>query len=577
MRETVEQLVRDAVKSAVDAGELSFDADTVIDVGIERPRDASHGDWASSIALRLAKDAGTPPRDIATVIANHIADSADIADVEVAGPGFINMRLSQPALTRVVHEARSLDRAFGASQEGAGKRVQVEFVSANPVGPLHIGHGRWAALGESMARLLEHTGHEVAREFYVNDAGVQMENFGKSLAVRYLQLCGNETPMPENAYHGAYVRDIAQSIKDDVGEALVAFSESDRACELRERGYRAVLDQLKEFLADVGVDFDVWFSERSLYEGSPNKVEAALAVLRAGGYLYEADDALWFRSTDFGDDKDRVLVKADGTYTYFAPDIAYHKDKFDRGFDRVIDIWGADHHGYVTRMQSAVSALGHKGKLDIVIGQLVNVLRDGVPVRMSKRTGEMITFEELVDEVGADATRYWFLRRDTDQTVDFDIVKAVEQSAENPIYYVQYAYARICSIIRKAYGVHDEVDALVAEGTPIPEAFFADTLITALPLDVDLSGLKEPAELALVRKISEFPELVELAARELAPYKLTYYSEELAALFHQFYAQCRIIDENGVVDRARLALADATRRTLRTAFDLIGIDAPERM
>ncbi|MCL2819145.1 MAG: arginine--tRNA ligase, partial [Actinomycetia bacterium] len=504
--------------------------------------------------------------------------SADIDSVEVAGPGFINMRLAHPALMRIVSEARQLDRAFGSSDLGDGKRVQVEFVSANPVGPLHIGHGRWAALGDSMARILEHTGHEVEREFYINDAGAQMEKFGKSLSVRYLQLHDKDVEMPQDAYHGTYVTDIARAIKDDIGDAWVEASDEARQGYLRERGYKEVLAHLKEFLHSTGVDFDHWFSERTLYEGTPNDIEVALDGLRSDGHLYEKDGALWFRSTDFGDDKDRVLVKADGTYTYFAPDIAYHKDKFDRGFDRVIDIWGADHHGYVTRMMAAVEALGHPGALDVVIGQLVNVLRDGVPVRMSKRTGEMITFEELVDEVGADATRYWFLRRDTDQPVDFDITKAIEQSAENPLYYVQYAYARICSIIRKALGDPAQIEVL--EQSPscaIPSHLSADTLVATLPLDIDLSSLTEPGEMALIRKIGEFGEVVELASRDLAPHKLTYYAEELAAAFHQFYTQCRVIDEDGTVDRGRLALADATRRTLRVTFDLLGIAAPERM
>ena len=560
MRETIEQLVRDAVRSAVDAGELTLDGIEISELGIEHPRDPSHGDWASSVALRLAKTAGMNPRAIAQIIASHIAGSSDIESVEIAGPGFINMRLSQPALTRVVREVRELDRSFGSSNDGAGTRVQIEFVSANPVGPMHIGHGRWAALGDSMARILSHSGHDVQREFYINDAGVQMENFGKSLAVRYLQLHDIEAKMPEAAYQGAYVTDIAREIADEVGDAWVDSDPLEREVFLRERGYQKVMTHMREFLAATGVDFDVWFSERALYEGDPNEVDRALEVLRSDGRLYEKDDALWFRSSDFGDDKDRVLVKADGTYTYFAPDIAYHKDKFDRGFDRVIDIWGADHHGYVTRMKAAVASLGHPGALDVVIGQLVNIFRDGKPVRMSKRTGEMITFEELVDEVGADATRYWFLRRDTDQQVDFDIDVAVEQSAANPIYYVQYAYARICSILRKAFG----------EGT-------ADELAERLPLDIDLSGLTDPSELALVRKIAEFPEVVELAARDLAPFKLTYYAEELAAVFHQFYAQCRVIADDGTINEARLALVDATRRTLRVAFDLLGIAAPERM
>jgi len=561
VKDTVEQLVYDAVATAIETGELSLPNDFVLDTAVERPRDASHGDWASAIALRLAKPAKKNPREVAEVIARHICDSDDIEDVEIAGPGFINMRLSHDAKIHTVRQARELDGAFGSSDSGEGQRVQIEFVSANPVGPLHVGHGRWAALGDSMARILAHTGHEVAREFYINDAGVQMETFGTSLSVRYLQLCDVDVEMPEQGYQGAYITDLAHVIKDEVGDGWVDASEQEREEYFRERGYQAILAHLRDFLSSIGVDFDVWFSERTLYEGDPNAVEQAIQVLRDAGYIYEGEGAVWFRTTDFADDKDRVLVKADGSYTYFAPDIAYHKDKFDRGFDRVINIWGADHHGYIARMKAACTALGHPDGLDVVIGQMVNVLRDGKPVRMSKRTGEMITFEELVGEVGADATRYWFLRRDTDQRVDFDIAVAVEQSAENPIYYVHYAYARICSIIRKIYGKDEP----------------ADVLIEQLPLDTDLSSLTEPAELALVRKLSEFFDVVDLASRDLAPFKLTYYCEELAAAFHHFYAHCRVVDEEGDVNEARLYLCDATRRTLRTAFDLLGIAAPERM
>ena len=561
MRDTVEQLVADALVAAIEAGELALDPSEVIEPAIERPRDATHGDWASTIALRLAKAARRNPREVAEIIASHISESDDIAQVEIAGPGFINMHLAHAAQMRAVRDARKLDRAYGSSKSGNGQRVQVEFVSANPVGPLHVGHGRWAALGDSMARILAHTGHEVQREFYINDAGVQMETFGTSLSIRYLQLCGVDVEMPEQAYHGAYVTDLAQRIKDAEGQRWVDAPEKEREDHFRERGYQEVLAHLREFLSSVGVDFDCWFSERTLYEGDPNAVEEAIDVLRAAGYIFEDAGAVWFRTTDFGDDKDRVLVKADGAYTYFAPDIAYHKNKFDRGFARVINIWGADHHGYVARMQAACAALGHPDALDVVIGQLVNVLRDGKPVRMSKRTGEMITFEELVEEVGADATRYWFLRRDTDQQVDFDIAVAVEQSAENPIYYVQYAYARICSIIRKIYA-RDEA---------------ADMLIAQLPLDTDLGTLTHPAESALIRKLSEFPDLIDLASRDLAPFKLTYYCEELASAFHHFYAHCRVVDEAGITDEARLYLCDATRRTLRAGFDLLGIMAPERM
>jgi arginyl-tRNA synthetase len=426
---------------------------------------------------------------------------------------------------------------------------------------MHVGHGRWAALGDAVARLLAHTGHEVEREFYVNDAGVQMDIFGTSLSVRYLQLCGIDAEMPENGYRGSYITDIAQTIKDGEGEKWVSTPAHEREAHLLEQGYREVLAHIQSFLHDFGVDFDCWFSERTLYAGKPNAVERAIQVLREAGCLYEKDGALWFRTTDYGDDKDRVLIKTDGAYTYFAADIAYHKDKLDRGFERLINIWGADHHGYVARMKAACAALGHPGALDVVIGQLVNLFRDGEAVRMSKRTGEMITFEELVDEVGADAARYWFLRRSTDQQVDFDIAVALEQSDKNPISYVQYAYARICSIIRKAYG---------KEGA-------ADELVEALPPEVDLSRLTDPAELALVRKLGEFPDVVELSSRDLAPHKLAYYCEELASLFHHFYAHCRVMDESGQADQARLYLCDATRRCLRVAFELLGIASPERM
>jgi arginyl-tRNA synthetase len=577
VREIVEQLVTDALVAASVAGELDLDSADLPEPAVERPRDATHGDWASTIALRLAKAVGKNPREIAEIISAHVNDSPDIERVDIAGPGFINMHLSQSAQVRIVREARELDRSYGSSNIGEGKRVQVEFVSANPVGPLHVGHGRWAALGDSMARILMHTGHNVAREFYINDAGVQMDTFGTSLGVRYLQSFGIGIEMPDHGYQGVFITELAQSIKDDQGDAWVEAAVDEREEYLRERGYVEVLEHLKDFLHTVGVDFDCWFSERTLYKGDPNAVERAIAALRVAGYIYEKDDALWFRSTDFGDDKDRVLVKADGAYTYFAADIAYHKDKFDRGFDRVINIWGADHHGYVARMKAACAALGHPDALDVVIGQLVNVLRDGKPVRMSKRTGEMITFEELVEEVGADATRYWFLRRDTDQQVDFDITVAVEQSAENPIYYVQYAYARICSIIRKVYEDDDVAGSEIAVDADAGDNMCADILVATLPLDIDLSSLIDPAELALIRKLSEFPDTVDLASRDLAPYKLAYFCEELAAAFHHFYAHCRIIDDVGAVDEARLYLCDATRRTLRTAFDLLGIDAPERM
>lgn len=577
MRDAISSLVATAIQAAINAGELPLSE--IPDPGIERPRDAAHGDWATTVALRSAKLAGMQPRAIAEAVAARISEHPDVAAVEIAGPGFINLRLSATALQRILREARQADGAFGSSDVGGGKRVQVEFVSANPVGPMHVGHGRWAALGDSMARVLAHTGWSVEREFYVNDAGVQMDIFAKSVAARYLELCGQEVEFEDNWYQGAYIAEIAREIFAQEGDVWRDADATARESHFKEKAYAQVLEHLKRVLHDFGVDFDVWFSERTLHapgEGdSLSEIEQGIAALREAGYIYELDGAVWFRSTDFKDDKDRVLVKADGEYTYFAADIAYHWNKFhDRGFDRVINIWGADHHGYVPRMMAAVSALGYPGQLEVVIGQLVNLFRNGEAVRMSKRTGEMVTFEELVDEVGADAARYWFLRRSTDQQVDFDIELARQQSADNPVYYVQYAYARICSILAKAAGaVASDPEAASAQS-----AAPADELAAALIApDTNLSPLTADAEIALMRLLGTFDEVVEIASRELAPYKLTRYAEDLAAAFHQFYTQCRVMTDEPELRAARLYAVDATRRALRCVLALLGVGAPERM
>ncbi|NTW29282.1 MAG: arginine--tRNA ligase [Coriobacteriia bacterium] len=568
VKDAISRLVTAAVAEAIEAGELTLAA--LPDPALERPREVSHGDWATTVALRSAKEAGANPRKIAEIISARMAGHPDIEAVEIAGPGFINIRLSAAALQRVLREAREQGREFGRVNLGQGRRVQVEFVSANPVGPMHVGHGRWAALGDSMARVLEHAGWEVEREFYVNDAGVQMDIFAKSVAARYLELCGRTVEFAPDWYQGAYIAEIAAGIFADEGDAWADREASERESHFLETAYVAVLAHLKAVLHGMGVDFDVWFSERTLHartDGGATAVERAIASLREAGYIYESEGAVWFRSTDFEDDKDRVLVKADGAYTYFAADIAYHKNKFDRGFDRVINIWGADHHGYVARMKAAAAALGHPGQLDVVIGQLVNLFRNGEAVRMSKRTGEMVTFEELLGEVGADAARYWFLRRNTDQTVDFDIELARQQSADNPVYYVQYAHARICSILRRAAS-----EEVLARHTTI-----ASVAAEFVPGDADLSLLTGDAELALMRKLSEFSEVVENAARDLSPHRLTRYAEELAALFHQFYTVCRVMTEEPTLTAARLYAVDATRSVLEAVLALLGVSAPERM
>jgi arginyl-tRNA synthetase len=567
MNETLRTLIEDAIREAIRSGRIALS--DVPEVELERPRDPSHGDWATNVALKSAKAAGVSPRALAETIAAGVAGHADVAAVEVAGPGFINVRLSEVALRRVVAQIRDAGDAWGSVDVGRGRRVQVEFVSANPVGPMHVGHGRWAALGDSMAAVLEHAGWKVEREFYVNDAGVQMDTFAKSVAARYLQLTGQTVEFAPDWYQGAYITEIAAEILAAEGEKWAAEEPAVRERYFREKAYAQVLAHLKAVLHGMGVDFDVWFSERTLHEKGADghsEVDRGIEQLRGAGFIFEQDGATWFRSTDFGDDKDRVLKKADGDFTYFAADIAYHKDKFDRGFDRVIDIWGADHHGYVARMKAAVAALGHPGRLDVVIGQLVTLLRNGEQVRMSKRTGEMVTFEELLDEVGADAARYFFLRRSTDQPLDFDIGLAKEQSSENPVFYVQYGHARICSILRKAAGIESGAGIDVA-----------DVVARLVPAGASLSALADPAEFALIRKLAEFPEIVEAAAVQLAPHKLPHYAEELAAAFHQFYTLCRVVTDDEALTVARLALVDATRSTLERVLALVGVSAPQSM
>jgi arginyl-tRNA synthetase len=557
MQQQLEEALVIAIRQAIAAGELPLTH--IPDVALERPNDETNGDWASTVALRCAKEAHLAPRRIAALIVSHMPAEAIIESVDIAGPGFINFHLTPAAWQQVVRQAHEQGTAFGRSCVDPARpayrpRVLLEYVSANPTGPMHVGHGRWAALGSSLARVMEHAGWEVSQEFYINDAGVQMDRFAQSISVRYLQLCGQDVALPEDAYGGAYITDIAQTIQDAEGTVWADRDADERQAYFKEFGYRAMLAHIKEVLERSNTCFDSWFSERTLYVPDAQgitPVEHALAVLDAGGYLFTEDDARWFRTTDFGDDKDRVLVKSDGSYTYFAPDIAYHYDKFARGYDRAINILGADHHGYVMRLDAACTALGHPGQLEVLLGQLVNLYRDGEAVRMSKRTGALVTFEELLEEVGTDATRYLMLSRSTDQPVDFDIEVAKKQDASNPVYYVQYAHARICSILCKA-----------------------DRAISS---DADLSLLTDPTEIALARRFSEFGELIAAAARDRAPFRLTHYAESLASTFHSFYTCCQVITDDEDLTAARLYLADATRQVLALVLDLLGVSAPEHM
>ena len=573
LREQVEEVVDAALSAAVADGSLPLEE--VPAAALERPRDAANGDWASTVALRAAKAAHMKPRDVAEAVVSHLPKNDLIASTEIAGPGFVNIRLTNAALASVIAEARREGMDFGRGEAPANAgRINLEYVSANPTGPMHVGHGRWAALGDSMARVLRHAGFDVSEEFYINDHGTQMDNFGRSVSVRYEQLCGRDVPMPENCYGGAYVIDIAREILDADGEKWLDVPEEERVVAFRERSYVEMLEHNKAVLSGFGTTFDTWFSERTLYvpdEDGKSAVDHALEAMDAKGYVFQKDGATWFKSTAFGDEKDRVLIKENGEFTYFLSDVAYHYNKIQRGFTHLIDIWGADHHGYVKRCQAMLAAWGYEGALEVVLGQLVNLFRDGSAVRMSKRTGEMVTFEELIEEVGVDPTRYLMLSRSSDQPIDFDIEVAKKKDATNPVYYVQYAHARICSILRKAAC---EGDLAAAEAGDITFNELAERTVGA---DVDLSPLCEESELALMRKMGDFADMVAQAAADRAPFRLTHYAQDLAALFHQFYTNCHVLADDEATRRARLALCDASRIVLALTLSLLGVSAPEKM
>lgn len=573
IREQLEQVVNEALQSAIEDGSLTLE--TVPPAALERPRDESNGDWASTVALRLAKPAKKNPREIAQIVVDHLPETELLSKVDIAGPGFINFTLSPATFQNVARAIRVEKEAYGKSEAPeAERKVNLEYVSANPTGPMHVGHGRWAALGDAMARVMRHAGYDVSEEFYINDHGTQMDIFGMSISVRYLQALGYDVEMPENCYGGGYVKDIAQTIIDADGDKWVDVSDEDRIVAFREIGYKQMLDNMKETLSTFGTTFDTWFSERSLYvpdENGETAVDRALAAMREKGYVFEKEGAVWFRSTAFEDEKDRVLIKANGEMTYFMSDVAYHYDKLQRGADHLIDIWGADHHGYVKRCEAMLAAWGRPGALEVVLGQLVNLFRDGEAVRMSKRTGEMVTFKELMDEVGVDATRFLMLSRSSDQPIDFDIEVAKKKDASNPVYYVQYAHARICSILRKA------ADPADAEAVKAGQMTMDELVAKIVPEDADLSVLTDPAEIALLRKMSDFGELVAQAARDRAPFRMTHYCQDLAALFHQFYTNCHVLVEDEKLQTARLYLADAARINLAQALGLLGVSAPVHM
>ena len=519
-------------------------------VTVERPRNPEHGDYATNIALQVAKKAGTNPRELAAWLVDALADDPAIATAEVAGPGFINLRLAADAQGRIVTDILAAAGDYGRSEAYAGQKINLEFVSANPTGPIHLGGTRWAAVGDSLGRVLEAAGAEVTREYYFNDHGGQIDRFARSLVA-----AAKGEPTPEDGYGGDYISEIAGKVLEKRPHALEGTAEEVQEV-FRAEGVEMMFAHIRQSLHDFGVDFDVYFHENSLFESGA--VDKAVRTLKDNGNLYESEGAWWLRSTDFGDDKDRVVIKSDGDAAYIAGDIAYVADKFDRGHTLAIYMLGADHHGYIARLRAAAQALGYDPQaVEVLIGQMVNLVRDGKPVKMSKRAGTIITLDDLVDAIGSDGARYALVRSSVDQTLDIDLGLWTKQSSDNPVYYVQYGHARLCSIERRA------AEAGVTYDQP------------------DVSLLTHEKEGDLIRTLGEFPAVVTAAAELREPHRVARYAEELASSFHKFYDTCQILPKAGeeaeAIHSARLALAMATRRVLANALGLVGVSAPERM
>ncbi len=554
MKQRLKQHIHKALQVCYERGTLN--SMEYPEIALEVPARSEHGDFSTNLALVLARAEKMAPRKVAeALIATLEETSAEWARVEIAGPGFINFHLAPGHWFAVLDEVLKRGSDFGRSGLGRGKKVQVEFVSANPTGPLHIGHGRGAATGDAVAEVLAAAGYQVQREYYINDAGNQMETLGRSLLLRYRELLGQTVDFPADCYQGEYIRDLAQEFLQDRGKALLDLPENQAIEQIGAYGGGRIRDGIDQDLKDFGVTFDTWYSEQSLYDRG--EVERGIALLKERGLTYELDGALWFKTTDFGDDKDRVLIRSNGNTTYFASDVAYHKEKYDRGFDLVIDVWGADHHGYVPRMKAVLAGLGRNSEdLQCILVQLVNLLRDGTQVAMSTRAGEFVTLREVIDEVGKDACRFFFLSRRSDSQLDFDLELAKKQSNENPVYYVQYAHARVCSINRNASDAGLKLSA---------------------PGDVDFSVLTLEDELALVKLLSRYGEVVEAAAQYFEPHRVVFYVQELAARFHSYYNKGRVLTDQLETSRARLCLVNGVRIVLENALLLLGVSAPEKM
>ncbi len=569
VQEKVASALKGALTGAKAKGQLRMDSWPPLT--LDAPKRPEWGDLATTVALALAASEQRTPYDIAQIIVENLPAREQLFErVEIVRPGFVNMTVRPSVWLEVLRDIEQQGSAYGQSETGRGQRVLVEYVSANPTGPLHVGHGRGAAVGQAVANMLKAVGYEVVSEYYVNDAGRQMKLLGASVYARYRELIGRPIPFPEDGYHGAYITPVAERIRAVEGDWLAELPVGEAEARCRELAYQELLSLIKSDLRSFGLEFDSWFSEASLL--ASGAVEQSCAELRQQDLLFEEDGAWWFRSSRFGDEKDRVVRKQDGEWTYLASDIAYHRDKLRRGYDLLIDVWGADHHGYIPRMQAVMQAYGSpKERLRVVLVQLVKLLRGGVEVKMSKRTGEFITMREVIEEVGADAAKFYFLMRDSTSHLEFDLDLAKQQSADNPVYYVQYAHARIASLWRVA----------AARGIACPAAH-----------EIDLTALRDPDELALIRKLSTYPEVLHAAAVAFEPHRVTYYLQQLAALLHTFYNKHRILPpaadhDSGeppaqdemppTVTAARLVLMRAVQQVLRNGLAVLGVSAPEKM
>ena len=575
----MKQEVVDIIQKALENLKVPWGLDSIPEIDIEIPRNEAMGDIATTIAMGLTKILKKSPRKIAEEIVDELQHAIGkpnpIEKIEIAGPGFINFRLSKEFLHAKLGQLLTEGHSSLRTDLGEGRKVQVEFVSANPTGPLHVGHGRGAAVGNALCNILKAAGFHVQKEFYINDAGLQVKLLGESVFARYLQLLGNDAPFPEDGYRGDYVELIAEEIIKREGEEFLNKSFEECGEFFTNYSYKMMLADIENDLKDFGVVFDRWQSEKELYKKSEvrsqkSEVESSIDELTNRGYIYEKDGAVWFKSSLFGDDKDRVVVKQDGEYTYFASDIAYHKDKLDRGFDTIIDIWGADHHGYIPRIKSVLEAFGlPKEKFRVILIQMVALLRRGEPVQMSKRAGEFVTLREVVDEVGADITKFIFLTRRADSQLEFDIEVAKEQSAENPVFYVQYAFARISSIFRQA------MERGVGAGfKPAPTE---EDVGVIRRIAQDRALLKEDEEMSLIKKLLQYSMVVEGAALSFEPHRITYYLQELAGMFHSYYNKHRVISDDEQLTNARLQLCETVQIMLREGLSMLGVSAPERM